>query len=104
MNNQKLSQQEVARLGFLSRRSQGNFIDGEFREAHASQRIEVVDPASEMVVAETPDSDAHDVNAAVAAARRTLEDSDWSRMRPADRERILFRLSQLIDVPEVPDG
>jgi len=97
MNNQDLSQQELARLGFLSRRSQGNFINGEFCEAHAKQRIEVVDPATEMVVAETPDSDEHDVNAAVAAARRALEDSAWSRMRPADRERILFRLSQLIE-------
>lgn len=97
MNSQELSRQELARLGFLSPRSHGNFIDGAFREAHASQRIDVVDPASEMVVAETPDSDAHDVNAAVAAARRALEDSAWSHMRPADRERILFRLSQLIE-------
>jgi phenylacetaldehyde dehydrogenase len=97
MNTQDLSQQELARLGFLSRRSFGNFIDGEFREAHASQRIDVVDPASEMVVADTPDSDSDDVNAAVAAARRALDDSAWSRMRPADRERILFCLSQLIE-------
>jgi phenylacetaldehyde dehydrogenase len=97
MNTQDLTQQELARLSFLSRRSHGNFIDGAFREAHASQRIEVVDPASEMVVADTPDSDAEDVNAAVASARRALEDSAWSRMRPADRERILFRLSQLIE-------
>jgi phenylacetaldehyde dehydrogenase len=97
MNSQDLSQQELARIGFLSRRSHGNFIDGEFREAHSSARIDVVDPASEMVVADTPDSDAQDVNAAVAAARRALEDSSWSRMRPADRERLLFRLSQLIE-------
>lgn len=97
MNTQDQSQQQLARIGFLSRRSHGNFIDGVFCESHASQRIEVVDPASEMVVADTPDSDAHDVNAAVASARRALEDSAWSRMRPADRERILFRLSQLIE-------
>jgi phenylacetaldehyde dehydrogenase len=97
MNTQDLTQQELARLSFLSQRSHGNFIDGAPCEAHASQRIDVVDPASEMVVAETPDSDEHDVNAAVAAARRALEDSAWSRMRPADRERILFRLSLLIE-------
>jgi phenylacetaldehyde dehydrogenase len=97
MNPQDLSQQELARIGFLSRRSHGNFIDGTFRESGSGKRIEVVDPASEMVVAETPDSNAQDVDAAVAAARRALEDSDWSRMRPADRERILFRLSQLIE-------
>jgi len=97
MNPQDLSKQEMARIGFLSRRSHGNFIDGAFRESACGKRIDVVDPASEMVVAETADSDAQDVDAAVAAARRALEDSDWSRMRPADRERILFRLSQLIE-------
>ena len=97
MNPKDLSQHELARISFLSRRSFGNFIDGEFRESRCGKRIEVVDPASEMIVAETPDSDAADVDAAVAAARRALEDSAWSRMRPADRERALFRLSQLIE-------
>ena len=97
MNPKDLSQQELARIGFLSRRAFGNFIDGEFRESRSGKRIDVVDPASEMVVASTPDSNEADVDAAVAAARRALEDSAWSRMRPADRERALFRLSQLIE-------
>lgn len=97
MNPKDLSQHELSRIGFLSHRSHGNFIDGAFRPSASGKRIEVVDPASEMVVAETADSDAHDVDAAVLAARRALEDSEWSRMRPADRERILFRLSQLIE-------
>ena len=97
MNPKDLSQQELARISFLSRRSFGNFIDGEFRESRSGKRIDVIDPASEMIVADTPDSDQGDVDAAVAAARRALEDSAWSRMRPADRERALFRLSQLID-------
>lgn len=97
MNPKDLSQQELARIGFLSRRSFENFIDGEFRESRSGKRIDVVDPASEMIVADTPDSDQSDVDAAVAVARRALEDSAWSRMRPADRERALFRLSQLIE-------
>jgi phenylacetaldehyde dehydrogenase len=97
MNPKDLSQQELARISFLSRRSFGNFIDGEFRDSRSGKRIDIVDPASEMVVADTPDSNQADVDAAVAAARRALEDSAWSRMRPADRERALFRLSQLIE-------
>jgi len=97
MNPKDLSQQELERISFLSRRSFGNFIDGEFCESRSGKRIDVVDPASEMIVADTPDSDQGDVDAAVAAARRALEDSAWSRMRPADRERALFRLSQLIE-------
>ena len=39
--------------------------------------------AAEMVVAEAPDSNAVDVDAAVASARRAFEDSPWSRLRPA---------------------
>jgi phenylacetaldehyde dehydrogenase len=97
MNPRDLSQQELARIGFLSKRSHGNFIDGVFRESCSGKRIDVVDPASEMVVADTPDSDAADVDIAVMVARRALEDSAWSRMRPADRERILYRLSVLIE-------
>ncbi|MBI5722292.1 MAG: aldehyde dehydrogenase family protein [Burkholderiales bacterium] len=97
MNPKDLSRQELERIGFLAERRHGNFIDGAFCESRSGRVLPVIDPASELVVAETPDSDAADVDAAVAAARRALEDSPWSRTRPADRERILFRLSQLIE-------
>ena len=50
-----------------------------------------------MVVAEAPDSDASDVDDAVTAASRALAAGEWVGLRPADRERILFRLSQLIE-------
>jgi phenylacetaldehyde dehydrogenase len=97
MNPKDLSSEQLARIAFLARRRHGNFIDGRSVPPASGQSLQVVDPASEMVVAEAPDSDARDVDAAVAAARRALEDSDWSRMRPADRERVLYRLSVLIE-------
>jgi phenylacetaldehyde dehydrogenase len=97
MNPKDLSQQELQRIGFLASRSHGNFIDGEFRAAASGKSLSVIDPASEMTVAETPDSDVHDVGNAVASARRAFEGSAWSGLRRADRERILFRLSQLIE-------
>lgn len=97
MNPKDLSSEQLARIAFLSRRTQGNFIDGKSMPATSGKFLQVVDPASEMVVAEAPDSDARDIDIAVASARRALEDSDWSRMRPADRERVLCRLSVLIE-------
>lgn len=97
MNPKDLSERELARLDFLAKRTQGNFIDGRLREPHSGKFLPVVDPASEMVVAEAPDSDASDVDAAVASARRAFESEAWSGMRPADRERILIRLAQLIE-------
>jgi phenylacetaldehyde dehydrogenase len=88
---------QMQRTGFLSRTQRGNFIDGQERPPHSGQYIAVVDPASELQVAQAPDSDGFDVDAAVMAARKAFEDSEWSRMRPADRERLLFQLSMLIE-------
>ena len=97
MNARELSLEQIRKVGFLSQRRHGNFIDGKTVMPTSDTYVAVVDPATELVVAEAPDSDAADVDAAVASARRTFEDSAWSRLRPADRERLLYRLSTLIE-------
>lgn len=97
MNPRDLSLDHCNRVGFLAQRRHGNFIAGASVPPADGRYIEVVDPASEMVVAEAPDSSAADVDAAVASARRAFESGDWPRLRPADRERLLYRLSQLIE-------
>jgi phenylacetaldehyde dehydrogenase len=93
----ELAQQQLQKISFLSKKQRGNFINGIEVPPNSELYIEVVDPATEIVIAAAPDSDVTDVNAAVAAARRAFEDSAWSRMRPADRERLLYRLSTLIE-------
>jgi phenylacetaldehyde dehydrogenase len=97
MNPQDLSRQELERIGFLSRHRHGNYIDGAACEPASGRWLPVVDPASELMVAEAPDSDARDVDAAVSVARRAFESGEWPSLRPADRERILYRLAQLIE-------
>lgn len=97
MTPQQFTHEQLHRTGFLSRTQRGNFVHGQEVPPHSGQYIAVVDPASEMEVSKAPDSDITDVNAAVDSARRTFEDSEWSRMRPADRERLLFNLSLLIE-------
>lgn len=97
MNARDLSLDQIGKVGFLTQRRHGNFIDGKAVMPASGVYIPVVDPATEMVVAEAPDSNAADVDAAVASARRTFEDPAWSRLRPADRERLLYRLSTLIE-------
>jgi phenylacetaldehyde dehydrogenase len=93
----QFTKEQLQRTGFLSRTKRGNFINGQELEPHSGKYLPVVDPASEMQVSLAPDSDSVDVNAAVASARSAFEDSEWSRMRPADRERMLFQLSVLIE-------
>ena len=72
-------------------------IDGAWVEAAAGQTFEVRDPSSDVVIARVAAGEAADVDRAVAAARRAFEDSDWSRMKPVDRERLLHRLADLIE-------
>ncbi len=73
------------------------FIGGDWVEAAAGRSFDVFDPASGEVIAEVPAADATDVDGAVKAARRALEGGDWAAMTPADRERLLWRLSDLIE-------
>ena len=88
MNLNDLSAAQMRAIGFLARRQRGNFIDGAERAPAEGRYLAVIDPATELQVAEAPDSSAADVDAAVRSARAAFEDSDWSRMRPADREAV----------------
>ncbi|ODU10024.1 MAG: aldehyde dehydrogenase [Rubrivivax sp. SCN 71-131] len=87
----------MAGVGFLSRRRHGNFIDGRECAPSHDAHLPVVDPATEMTIAQAPDSAAADVDLAVQAAQRAFEGKAWSGMRPAERERLLGRLSLLIE-------
>jgi len=72
-------------------------IDGAWVSATSGATFEVRDPTSDRVIAKVAAAEAVDVDRAVAAARRAFEDSEWSRMKPADRERLLHRLADLIE-------
>ena len=76
---------------------QRNFIDGQWQDAAGGRTLAVVDPATGQAVSHVPDSDGTDVDQAVAAARRAFETSSWQRMKPAQRERLLHRLADLME-------
>ncbi len=71
------------------------FIGGEFTGSHSGKWLPVYDPSIEEVMAEAPDGNAADVDAAVAAARSAF-DGEWGRTTAQDRGRVLFRLAERI--------
>jgi phenylacetaldehyde dehydrogenase len=77
-------------------REQGLFIDGGVRRAHSPRRLDVFDPATGNVLTTVPDADATDVDRAVASARAAFDARVWRGLRPADRERILLRLADVL--------
>lgn len=72
------------------------FIGGAFAEPLSPQRLRIHDPATGAVIAEVPDGGAAEIEQAVLAARRALT-GPWSRLRPADRERLILRLADLVE-------
>jgi len=70
------------------------FVNGKFVPARSGKWFPVYDPATEEVIAEAPDANAEDVDAAVAAARDAFENGAWSKTTPQDRGRALFRLAE----------
>lgn len=91
-----LSRISAANAAFL-RRPGKLLIGGEWVEAVSGRTFEVRDPSSDAVIARAAEGDAADVDRAVRAARAAFEDSDWSRMKPVDRERLLHRLADLLE-------
>ncbi len=66
-------------------------IDGAFVPAASGKTFDVMNPATDEVIAKVPDASAKDVDAAVAAARRAFE--SWREVTAQERGRILLRLA-----------
>lgn len=72
-----------------------NFIGGAFAPPASGSYFDDVEPATGNVIAEIPDSDARDVDAAVQAAKRAFP--AWSKTPAEQRSRILLKLADLIE-------
>lgn len=72
-------------------------IDGTRRDAQSGETFATLNPANGKVLAEIARCGAADVDAAVAAARRTFDDGVWSKAAPAQRKRVLLALAALIE-------
>lgn len=72
------------------------FIGGKWVSPHSDSVIEVLNPYTESVVATVPHADAADIDAAVGAARRALDDGPWSGFTAEQRADAMARLLELI--------
>jgi betaine-aldehyde dehydrogenase len=72
------------------------YIDGAFCDARSGRWIDVINPATQEVIARVPDGGAEDVDRAVSAARRAFEGAPWRDTTAQEQGRILFRLAQVV--------
>ena len=74
-----------------------NLIDGKWVDAQDGERFDVFNPATGAVIATAPHSKPADVDAAVAAARRTFDEGTWWPGTTARRRgRILLNAADIV--------
>lgn len=71
-------------------------IDGVWRDSLSGKTLAVLDPATGKAIAHVPAAESADVDLAVNAARRALEQGEWSRMNGRDRARLMLALADRI--------
>lgn len=71
------------------------FIDGKFTKSTGRKRFDSINPATEAKICDFAEATAKDVDRAVAAARECYR-STWSRLKPVERGKYLFRIARLI--------
>ena len=72
-----------------------NFIDGEFIEPIGGRYLDNIEPATGKPYSQVADSDAHDIDLAVAAAEKAFR--DWSKKSAAERSQFLLRIADSIE-------
>lgn len=82
---------------FLRRGTHPLLINGQWVQADSGETLDVINPATEEVIAKVASAGKSDVDKAVKAARHAFDEGPWSKMRPAERQRLLLKLADLLE-------
>ena len=81
---------------YLDGKPKRMLIGGKWLEAASGKTFETRNPATGEVLANVAEGDAEDIDRAVAAARAAFN-GPWSKFKPAERQRLLLRLADLVE-------
>src|SRR5215470_6943999 len=68
------------------------YVDGTWTDATGGKTYDIINPATEEVIARAPSASLADLECAITAARRAFDDGPWTRTTPKDRAKVLRRL------------
>ena len=72
-------------------------IDGEWVVSESGETFDVINPATETVIAKVQKGSRGDVKKAIAAARRAFDNGSWSNKTPGERAQVLWKLAELVE-------
>ncbi len=75
----------------------GLYINGEYTPALSGKTFDVINPATEEVIAQVSEAQTEDIDIAVQAARKAFDGGEWSEMEAATRSRLLYKFADLLE-------
>ncbi len=94
---ERIAPQQAGSVSFLERGAQKMLIDGAWQGAQSGATLNSVNPASGETLSTIPAGTKADVDLAVSAARKALNEGEWANMLPAQRARVLWKIADLIE-------
>ena len=73
------------------------YINGQFVESKSGKTFNSYNPATGEVLATVYEAQAEDIDEAVKAARKAFDEGPWSKMNPAERSRLMYKLADLME-------
>jgi aldehyde dehydrogenase (NAD+) len=77
-----------------------NYIGGEWVDAASGETFDVVNPATEEVVASVPNGGREDAKKAIASAREAFDAGEWTSLDPEERMRIMLSAIERLNEAE----
>lgn len=75
----------------------GLYINGEYVKAKSGKTFDVVNPATEEVIATVSEAQPEDIDVAVEAARKAFDEGEWTKMDAATRSHLIYKFANLLD-------
>src|SRR6202000_1212072 len=81
---------------FIARRHK-LLIDGKWVDARSGKTFAVYDPSNGQQIAQVADGGPEDIDLAVKAARHAFEEGPWSKIKPVERGKIVWKLGDILE-------
>lgn len=73
------------------------FIGGAWVDSDGDSVLDVINPATEQVIAQVQQATVTDVRRAIATARRAFDEGPWPTTPPRERARVLLRMAEALE-------
>src|ERR1700722_18770224 len=73
------------------------FIDGKWGAAQSGKTFAVEDPATEEIIAHVPAGEKAYIAPALPPPRRAFETGPWSKIKPGDRSKLIWKLGDILE-------